>query len=164
MKGRLLKGIGLALVAAPEPFTTPVGVGLLAASWLISRAEEARKRAHLRRILTGYLHTYRPLGYGASLGAAPAVQHHVWEPRPASQPRRRVSLQDAIYVRPSAQQPGGSHEVVHHTLDWGRVLRRVDAGGTRRGFEGIWGAETRVDVKVVHHTIRKDLAVTMVKN
>ncbi len=155
----------MALIAAPEPFSTPLGVGLLAASWLISRSQESQKQAYLKHILTEYLHTYRPFGYGISQDSSAKVQQHVWAREPIAEKRSRTAFGPVPNtVHTNYYQPRREPEVVHHTLDWDRVIKRVDTGGQRRGFEGFWGAGTRLDTKVVRHEFKRGFAMASAAN
>jgi len=161
MKVGMLRGVGLALIAAPEPFSTPVGVGLLAASWLIQKSQESRKKARVRQIVTEYLHAYRPFGHGAFSDSETYVQHHAWQ-RDLSLEKTRAEAFRSETGRPGPSGWGWGGEVVHHAFDWDLVVKRVDNGGQRRKFEGYWGARTRLDVKVVHHELRRDFALAAV--
>ncbi len=147
MSGNLLKGIGLALIAMPEPFTTPFGVGLVAAAWALSRHQESQRKAYARHLLGEYLHTYRPFGYG--IGSRVATS--------ANLPyRQKEPLYHADGNHGSIEKSGATHQafhsvaprVVHHVFDRATALRRHDNGGSRRGFEGYWGRQTRLDLRV----------------
>jgi hypothetical protein len=52
---RILKRVGIALIALPEPFTTPFGVALLLTSRYLSRRVEARQNNRLRETVRYYL-------------------------------------------------------------------------------------------------------------
>jgi hypothetical protein len=52
---RVLKRVGIALIALPEPFTTPFGVALLLTSRYLSRRVEARQNNRLRETVRYYL-------------------------------------------------------------------------------------------------------------
>jgi hypothetical protein len=153
LSGKVLKGLGIALIAMPEPFTTPLGVGLLAASWVLSRQEESRRKAHVRHIVTEYLHTYRPFGYG--VGSKPKTSSSLpyREPEPlfhagAAMARQAVASAQPLYSRDAKEK------VVHHSFDLGKASRRFDKGGTRQGFEGYWGRQSKLDIRVVYHNLR----------
>jgi hypothetical protein len=157
MSGKVLRGVGLALIALPEPITTPIGLGILAASWAISRHEESRKKARLKYILKDYFHSYRPFGLGMNVDApAPhVVSHRERQPLfhsdrlPGSD--RLTGLGDtAVIYRKDCPEA----KVVHHTFDRGSVAKRFDAGGTRRGFEGYWGKQTKLDIAAIRNSLK----------
>jgi hypothetical protein len=52
---RILKRVGIALIALPEPFTTPFGVALLLTSRYLSRRVEASQNNRLRETVRFYL-------------------------------------------------------------------------------------------------------------
>lgn len=151
MRTNLLRGVGLALIAMPEPITTPIGVGVLAAAWVLSRHEESKKRAYLRHILTEYLHSYRPFGYGMNYVPKTSADLPYREPKP-------LYSRDGSHaptMSPVGQPAHVQAKPVFHVFDRGAVSKRFDPGGTRRGFEGFWGRQTRMDIgKVVHHNLR----------
>jgi len=153
LSGKVLRGLGIALIAMPEPFTTPLGVGLLAASWVLSRHEESQRKARVRHVVTEYLHTYKPFGYG--VGSEPRTSSSLpyREPEPlfragAVMARKTVPNTVRMYAR------GTTENVVHHSFDLGKVSRRFDKGGTRQGFEGYWGRQSKLDIGVVYHNLR----------
>ncbi len=152
MKGKLLRGMGIALIAMPEPITTPIGVGFLAAAWVLSRHEESQKKAYLRHIVTEYLHTYRPFGYGVGSQVKTSASLPYRSPEPLYHSGMATGLKPS---NPAAHhsQPT-SEKVVMHAFDLGKVSRRYDKGGARRGFEGYWGRQSKLDIGVVRHSLR----------
>ncbi len=153
MSGKLLKGFGLALIAMPEPFTTPLGIGLIAAAWALSRHEESQRRAYVRHLLGEYLHTYRPFGYG--IGSQPRTS--VGLPYRDKEPLYHAEGSLGPRVKDSSiplHSPAGAPEVVHHDFDPVLASRRCDKGGSRRGFEGYWGRQSKLDLRMVHHHAR----------
>jgi hypothetical protein len=152
MRGKLLRGLGVALIAAPEPFTTPFGVGLLAAYWVISRYQESQRKAYLRHLVREYASVYRPFGYG--MGSVPKTSADL--PYRKKEPlfRAEENLTPGLR-RSAARAPSVSDKrIVHHSFDPRLVSSRFDSGGSRRGFEGYWGRQTKLDIKVVHHDLR----------
>ncbi len=137
----------------PEPFTTPLGVGLIAASWVLSKHEESRRKAHVRHIVTEYLHTYRPFGYG--IGSEPKTSSSL--PYREPEPLFRAGAAAARKPRTNALPvlSGGSTDgVVYHSFDIGKASRRFDKGGTKQAFEGYWGRQSKLDIGVVYHNLR----------
>jgi hypothetical protein len=160
MSRKLLRGVGLALIAMPEPFTTPLGVGLLAASWVLAKRQDAQRRAYLRHLLKEYLHTYRPFGHGAPSELPKPVHIPFKGKEPLLHARKSISFRVGSRGYSWPDEPKTQTKMVYHTFDRGRLFRRPDTGGTRRGFEGFWGAKTRMDLKVVDHNLRKAFSLT----
>jgi hypothetical protein len=164
MQGKLLKGVGLALIAMPEPFTTPIGVGLIAASWVLSRQEEKKKRVHLRNILGEYLHTYRPFGYGMDYTPKTSANLPYREPKPLFSTTNNT-VKNPVFAHPPIRFATFREESVSvkeksksifHTLDPRLVAKRyVETGGTRAGFVGYWGRQAKIEIdKPIHHSLR----------
>ena len=134
-----LRGVGIALVAMPEPFTTPFGVALLGASLLLARQQEMRRRAYLRHLMKEYIRSYKRLSPGDRYDPESLpfkYKEALYQPEKAPAPRvgsRGYSWPDRPKLEP---------EIVRHALDLSRIQRRRDSGGSRRGFEGYWGARS----------------------
>jgi hypothetical protein len=164
MQGKLLKGIGLALVAFPEPFTTPIGLGLIATSMMISRAQEKNRRAYVRHLLKEYLHTYAPFGYGMNYIPKTSADLPYRERVPLfhrnTNPTTECMLGKINPVRFAPLQTREESKWVVHTLDPRSVAKRyVETGGTRAGFVGYWGRQVKFDIpKIVHHTLNLSYA------
>ncbi len=152
MRGKLLRGMGIALIAMPEPITTPLGVGLLAAAWVLSRHEESKKKAYVRHLVTEYLHTYRPFGYGIGSEVKTSASLPYRQPEPLYHAGVTTTHRSSISTPPRTQI--GSGKVVMHAFDPGKVSRRFDKGGSKRGFEGYWGRQSKLDIGVVYHSLR----------
>jgi hypothetical protein len=149
MKGKLLKGIGLALIAMPEPFTTPIGAGLVAASFVISKTEEVKKRKHLRHILGEYLNTYRPFGYGMDYKPKTSADLPYRQPRPlfGTNNIQVVAPMPIRFASRDSQKPVKETKAIFHVLDQRMVAKRyVETGGTRAGFVGYWGRQARIEI------------------
>jgi hypothetical protein len=151
MGRKVLRGVGLALIALPEPITTPIGLGILAASWAISKHEESRKKARLKFILKDYLHSYKPFGFGMNATPArpTAASHRGRQPLYHSDRVPGIGGPAVIWRKESPEV-----RVVHHTFDRGSVARRFDTGGTRRGFEGYWGRQTKLDIPAIRNSLK----------
>jgi hypothetical protein len=140
---KLLRGLGVALIALPEPFTTPLGVSLLAASWLLARKQEAVRRVYLRHLLKEYVQSYRRLRPGDRYDpdSLPFTYREALYKRVDDLPR--VGARGYAWPDHPTKVP----RVIHHVLDVGTVRRRTDAGGTRRGYEGYWGARSYREIR-----------------
>jgi hypothetical protein len=153
MSGKVLRGLGIALIAMPDPFTTPLGVGLLAASWALSRHQETQRKKYVRHLVTEYLHTYRPFGYGMGSETKTSLNLPYREPQPlyhaaGAEAHRSMDHTIPVYSRPD------NEKVVYHPFDLGRASKRFDKGGSKQGFEGFWGRQSKLDIGVVYHNLR----------
>ena len=164
MNGKLLKGIGLALIAMPEPFTTPVGAGLIAASFVISKTQEVKKRKYLRHILGEYLNTYRPFGLG--MGYIPKTSADL----PYRQPRPLFGTNNIQAVAPRpirfaprvSQAPEAEKKSIFHSLNPRLVAKRyVETGGTKAGFVGYWGRQTKIDITPRQRIFDRNLRMSL---
>jgi hypothetical protein len=157
MQGKLLKGIGLALVAMPEPFSTPIGLGLIATSVIISRLQEKKKRAYVRHILKEYLHTYRPFGYGMNYIPRTSADLPYLERAPLFGVKTNLATErmpgKTNPIRFAPRQTMEERRSLVHTLDPRVVAKRyVETGGTQPGFVGYWGRQPKLDIpKTVYH-------------
>ena len=86
---RVLKRVGIALIALPEPFTTPFGVALLLTSRYLSRRLEARQNNRLQETVRYYLAHSGRFDDVANEPAAPASSGYSSAQRPIS--RRRAA-------------------------------------------------------------------------
>jgi len=59
---KLLRNAGLALILLPEPFTTPIGLALLGASYMFAQFSRVDTPAYLRGFIKMYLHESRLRG------------------------------------------------------------------------------------------------------
>jgi len=154
MKGKLLKGIGLALIAMPEPFTTPIGAGLIAASYVISKTEEAKKRKYLRHILGDYLNTYRPFGYGMGYVPKTSAELPYRKPKPmfGTDNIQSVTPMPIRFAPRIPQKPIKETNSIFHVLNPRLIAKRyVETGGTRAGFVGYWGRQATIEINNTRH-------------
>ncbi len=152
MNRAVLRGVGIALIIAPEPFTTPLGAAIVAASYLIPH-RQGDSRANVRAVVREFATTYRPFGMGAAFVAA-------------NEPGKRLSetertglfyLRDVLPTRalvPAKPAPP-KLPVLHRLSDALSPVHR-SLGGVRDTFVGYWGRQQiiRPEPKVVQHTMR----------
>ncbi len=154
----MAKVVALAMIAAPEPISTAVGLvvlGVLTPPELIIKYHEARKKKYLRHILKGYLNTYRPFGYG--MGYVPKTSSSL----PYRNLNETLGEKEGQYT--AQKQPDYKPSfrieeppVIYHTLDQRIVARRyMENGGKKAGFVGYWGRQQIIDFKTpVQHSSR----------
>lgn len=134
-----LRGLGIALIAMPEPFTTPFGVAILGASLLIARQQRIKQRAYLRHLMMEYVRSYKRLNPGERYDPESLpfkYKEALYQPQKDSS--SRVGSRGYTWTG----QPRIAPEIVHHVLDASRIQRRLNSGGSRRGYEGYWGAKS----------------------
>lgn len=134
---RLLRRLGIALIALPEPFTTPFGVALVLASRYLSRRLEANRNKRLREMVRYYLaHTTLFSGDADGKSTAPgSVKRH-------TQSKEHAILGQITGSRSFArdiQSPSG----------------RYKAGNSFR-VESEWSGTSSRAEKVIHHTINME--------
>lgn len=146
---RVAKIVALAMVAAPEPISTALGLvvlGVLTPPELILKYREAQKKKRLRHILKGYLHTYRPFGYGMSYSPKTSSSLPYRSPKPlfgVSQAQNSPNPREQRNLVPLKEKS----PVIYHTLDQ-RIVARCynETGGTKAGFVGYWGRQQKLDI------------------
>lgn len=87
MLRKALRGIGIALILLPEPFTTPFGLLLLGVAFLLSRSRKLSSRPYLRGLIKLYLNHTHPHSQSAktihhNLDARLAELNSRWPPSP----------------------------------------------------------------------------------
>jgi hypothetical protein len=151
MAHRLLRTFGLLLIALPEPFTTPLGASLLAASFLLFRRQKADSYYRLQTLVKEYLSSFQPSRYASSVSVGRQPRALLLHPGEGN--IHRVGLRG--YARPG--QSRIPVKVVHHTLnpDLWRQYRNTDS--VRAGLFGCWSAQSSIKEKVVHHSFNRNL-------
>ena len=147
---RLLRHLGIALIFAPEPFTTPFGVAAILAARHLSRRLEASQNSRLRETVKYYLaHSGRSgdCADGASSSRGPAKRHGLSDEYPILG-QITGSLSSANNTTPSVQQSerdirGGT---IHHTRDIQSLSQR------HKAVDSFSDTSTRAQ-KVIYHTI-----------
>jgi hypothetical protein len=148
---RLLKHLGVALIFAPEPFTTPFGVALILVARHLSKKVEANRNSQIREMVQYYLaHTghFGDYVYGESGAPGPAKRHGLSEERAIlGQITGSRSFEAKPSVRPGRRymQNGGAT----HAADMQNLSGRC------KYFSSHSDTSTRTE-KVIHHTINME--------
>jgi len=147
---RLLRHLGIALIFAPEPFTTPFGVAAILVARHLSRRLETSQNSRLRETVKYYLiHSGRFGDYvdGASSSRRPAKRHGLSDEYPIlGQITGNPSF--ASNTTPSVQQSerdirGGT---IHHTRDMQSLSQR------HKAVDSFSDTSSRAQ-KVIYHTM-----------
>ena len=144
---RLLRHLGIALIFAPEPFTTPFGVASILVARHLSKRHEASVNNRLRETVQYYLaHTSRFGEYVDGESAAPsrAKRRGLNEERPILGEitgSRSIAKSSVRHGRPHTH--GGT---ANHTTDTESLSRRYKYG------DSLSGTSTGTQ-RVIHHTI-----------
>src|ERR1035437_6217155 len=80
MVRKLLRNAGLALIFLPEPFTTPIGLALLGASYIFAHFSRVDTPDYLRGFIKMYLKEARVRG-----GSPGIIQHKLNQPPSGSE-------------------------------------------------------------------------------
>jgi hypothetical protein len=147
---RLLRHLGIALIFAPEPFTTPFGVAFILAARHLSKRHEASVNNRLRETVQYYLaHTGRFGEYvdGESPAPSRAKRRGLNEEHPIlGQITGSRSVAESPLSQGRAHIHGGT---ANHTTDVESLSRRYKYG------DGLSGTSTGTQ-RVIHHTIDMD--------
>jgi hypothetical protein len=145
---RLLRHLGVALIFAPEPFTTPFGVASILVARHLSKRHEASVNNRLRETVQYYLaHTGRFGEYVDGESAAPsrAKRRGLNEERPILGEitgSRGIEAKSSVRQGRSDTQEGRAN----HTTGMASLSRRYKYG------DSLSGTSTGTQ-RVIHHTI-----------
>lgn len=156
---KFLRHLGIALIASPDPVTTPFGVALVFVSRYLSRRLEASRNNRLRETVKYYLaHTRRfsDDADGESSAPGPVKRYTRSEERPFSQ-QYTGSRSFEANLAPSVGQSWHDmrRRTAHHTMDMQSLSLRYKAGDSFKVESG-WPDTTRRAEKVIHHTINME--------
>lgn len=146
---RLLRHLGVALIFAPEPFTTPFGVAFVLVARYLSKRHEAGVNDHLRETFQYYLtHTAR---FGDDVDGGSIIPG----------PVKRGGLIEGPAIlgqitgsgAPSARLTGHSaRDGTARAADRRSPSRRYETGDSPKVESGRFDTSSRAD-DVIHHTI-----------
>ena len=145
---RLLKHLGIALIFAPEPFTTPFGVAFILFARYLSRRHEATLNNHLRETVQYYLaHTGH---FNDSVGDEPGA--------PGRAKRRGLREEHPVLGQITGSRSFEVNTSVRkgrHDMQEGTAKRTADPEGVPlrcKYGDNLSDTFTRTQ-RVVHHTI-----------
>lgn len=143
---RVLRHLGIALIFAPEPFTTPFGVAFILVARHLSSRLEASRDERLREMVHYYLDHSSILGDDANGGAlAPVKRHGLKEEHPIL---GQITGSRSSETNPSVRKG-------RHDMQEGTATRTTDMQSLSRRYEyghGLSNTSTRTQ-NVIHHTI-----------
>jgi len=156
---KLMMRLGIALIASPDPFTTPFGVALVLLSRYLSRRREASRNKRLRETLKYYLaRTAHSSGDADSKSSAPGSvkrytrsEEHPIPSQYASSRSFEANFDSSAWQ--SWRSMGG--RTVHHTMDMQSPSRRCKAGDSFKVESG-WSDISSKAEKVIYHTINME--------
>lgn len=156
---RLLRHLGIVLIALPDPFTTAFGVALILLARYLSRRREDSLNNRLRETVKYYLaHTmcFGDVADGAS-SALGSVKRHTQSEKYVIPQQYTGSRIFEANLAPSVWQSW--HDMrgrtVHHTMDMQSFSGRYKAGDSFKVESG-WPDTSRRAEKVMHHTINRE--------
>jgi hypothetical protein len=141
---KLLRNLGIALIALPEPITTPFGAALVLTSRYLSRRLEASLSKLIRERVRQYLTHFKGLKFNT---ARDVVRHTV----ATESLFLRYKVDDSPKVAASRHDAyGAAGKMIYHTIDWKSLSRRYKTDSAR--------THTSSTVKgVVHHPLNMRL-------
>ena len=162
---RITRLIALAMVAAPEPISTAVGIfilGVLTIPMLLLRRQNNRKALYLRHMLSEYANKYRPFGFG--IGYKPITSanlpYRFSEPLYSNKKKSTTSPAPATLTSISPRATP-----VLHVFDRDLVSKRFEKRNSQRGFEGYYGRNLKVETQTpIFHTIDRSSYVKRFDN
>jgi hypothetical protein len=154
---KVLRRLGITLIALPEPVTTPFGVALVLLSRYLSRRLEASQDNRLRETVQYYLaHASRFSDYVDSKSRAPGSVKLL---SPSKEPAilGQITGSRSFAANPSVRQ--GRRDIqdgtANYTRDMQSLSRRYKAGDSFKVESG-WADTSGRAEKVIHHTINME--------
>jgi hypothetical protein len=155
---RLLRHLGIALILAPEPFTTPFGVAFILAARHLSKRHETSLNNRLRETLQYYLAHTSHLGEyadGESGAPAPVKRRGLSEEHPIL---GQITGSRSFGAESSVRQ-GGRHiqkGTANHTTDMEWLSRRYESASSAVAHSG-WTTTSGGVEGVTHHSVKMGL-------
>jgi hypothetical protein len=153
---RILRHLGIVLIALPEPITTPFGVALVLASRYLSRRLEASLSKRLRETLKHYLAHFKHFkddaddessASGRVKRCTQSEEHLIpWQYKGIR------SVEDNPHPSLRKSWPDTKGDIVHATSDMQVLSRRYQADDSSKVAAG-WSDTSSSIEKVIHHTI-----------
>jgi hypothetical protein len=156
---KLLRRLGVALIVAPEPFTTPFGVALILVARYLSQRREANQNNRLQEMVRYYLaHNGGISGDadGQSSAYGSVERHTQSEEHPILQ-QYTGSLSFEANLAPSVWQNWQDmrHRTAHYTTDMQSFSGHYKAGDSFKVESGWSDTSSRAE-KMIHHTINME--------
>jgi hypothetical protein len=155
---RLLRHLGVALLFAPEPFTTPFGVAFILVARHLSKRHETGLNNRLRETLQYYLaHTshFGEYADGESRAPAPVKRRGLSEERPIL---GQITGSRSFGAKPSVRK--GRHDMqegaANRTPDMEWLSRRYESANGAVAHSS-WTATSGGVERVTHHSVNRGL-------
>jgi len=155
---RLLRHLGIALIFAPEPFTTPFGVAFILAARHLSKRHETSLNNRLRETLQYYLaHTshFGEYADGESGAPAPVKRRGLSEEHPIL---GQITGSRSFGAKSSVRQ-GGRHiqkGTANHTTDMEWLSRRYESANGAVAHSS-WTTTSGGVEGLTHHSVNMGL-------
>jgi len=152
---KFLRHLGIALIFAPEPFTTPFGVALVLFSRYLSRRHDTSQNNRLRETVKYYMaHTRRFSDDADGTSTAPGSVRHIQVKEHAILGQITGSPSFIANSAPSVWQNWQEMRCrsIHHTMDMQSLSGRYKADDSSKAAPG-WSDTSRKAEKVIRHTI-----------
>jgi hypothetical protein len=153
---KLLRHLGIALIFAPEPFTTPLGVACILVARHLSRRRETTINDRLRQTIQYYLaHTS---GSGDYFGGEPGTPRTAKLLSPGKEPAILGQITGSRSFEVNLDSSTWQNwrdmrdDTVHHSIDTQSLSGRYKAGDSFKAESGWAGTSSRTE-RLIHHTI-----------
>lgn len=153
---RLLKHLGIVLIALPEPFTTPFGMAFILVSRYLSKRLEAKKNKRLQEIVKYYLAHTRPFSSetagkyinSSSVKRYTRIEEHVIPQQFIGNHSFEVNINPSIW----RSWHGMRRRTAYHTMDRQGLSQHYKANDCSISESSWADTYSRAD-KVIYHTI-----------
>jgi hypothetical protein len=156
---KLLKRLGLLLIALPEPFTTPFGVALILVARHLSKKREDSRNKRLQETIQYYLaHTSR---FSGDVNGKPSVPSSIKLLNPSKEQAILGTITGSRSLESNAAPSVGQsrrdveRRLVHHTTDTQNPSQHFKAGDSYK-IESGWSDTSSRTEKMIHHTINTE--------
>lgn len=154
---KLLRQVGIVLIALPEFITTPLGVALIVTSNYLSRRLEAKVLKRLREKLTHYLAHFRHFSDERKSSAPEKIEYHALSETHLIPQQHKGSRRTEESLRPSIQQ--NRHDtgdnIVPHTIDMQMLAHRYQSDESAK-VESNHSDTPGSAIAVIHHAINME--------
>ncbi|MFH0768187.1 MAG: hypothetical protein V1932_01300 [Chloroflexota bacterium] len=152
---KLLRNLGIVLIAMPEPFTTPIGAAITLSAIYLSRRLEISQNKLLRETFKNYLDHHKRFSEDSTTPGNTRYTQTVesshpgqYEVSPGFKPNPRP------LVRQSSSDTGDN--VICHTIDMEWLSRRYKTDDSPK-VKPDWTDTSSTAQGVIHHTINMEL-------
>ncbi len=152
---KLLRNLGIVLIAMPEPFTTPIGAAITLSAIYLSRRLEISQNKLLRETFKNYLAHHKRFSEDSTTPSKARYTQTVESSHPG---QYEISPGFKPNPRPLVRQssPDTGDNVICHTIDIEWLSRRFKSDDSPK-VKPDWASMSSTAQGVIHHTINMEL-------